>query len=76
MQFYLRMNCEVSVMSEIITNSKSKSKYHYVSKIVGRHHANSKILINKTTNTLWKEKEPLIHKQLEFLPVETLIEYG
>ena len=29
--------------------SKSKSKYHYVGKIVSRHHANSKILINKTT---------------------------
>ena len=28
-------------------SSKYKSKYHYVGKIVG-HHANSKILINKT----------------------------
>ena len=27
----------------------SKSKYCYVGKIVGRHHANSKILINETT---------------------------
>ena len=29
-------------------NSKSKSKYHYVGKIVERHHANSKRLKNKT----------------------------
>ena len=29
--------------------SKSKSKYHYVGKIVGWHHANSKILKIKTT---------------------------
>ena len=28
--------------------SKSKSKYHYVGKIVERHHANSKKLKNKT----------------------------
>ena len=31
-----------------MSKSKSKSKYHYVGKIVGRHHANSKMLINKT----------------------------
>ena len=30
------------------TKSKSKSKYHYARKIVERHHANSKMLINKT----------------------------
>lgn len=35
----------------------------------------SEIIIT-TLNTLWKKKELLIDKQLEFLPVETLIEYG
>ena len=32
----------------ILTKSKSKSKYHYVGKIVERHHANPKMVINKT----------------------------
>ena len=41
----LNLNCN---LSRFKLNSKSKSKYHYVGKIVGRHHANSKMLINKT----------------------------
>ena len=31
-----------------LKRTKSKSKYHYVGKIVERHHANSKKLKNKT----------------------------
>ena len=34
--------------SQLSVESKSKSKYHYVGKIVERHHANSKKLKNKT----------------------------
>ena len=37
--------CDITLMAK---ESKSKSKYHYVGKIVERHHANSKKLKNKT----------------------------
>ena len=51
------LNCN---LSRFKLSSKSKSKYHYVGKIVGRHHANSKMLIDKAIYKITVKAKMLI----------------